>query len=154
MNSWQLYRGFMVGRLVVASWAVNLWVVMFCIGICLSFHKLFGEWVDWREALVVPVPKKGNLRICDNWRGISLLDVAGKVFGQIGWVESQSQCYQSHNVVIAQCWYGFVASQFVREHACQLFILCVDLRKAFDCVPAGQFGMYWRSLVFLWCYCQ
>ena len=31
----------------------------------------------------MPVPKKGNLRLCDNWRGISLLDVVGKVLGRI-----------------------------------------------------------------------
>jgi len=30
---------------------------------------------DWRDALIVPVPKKGDLLSCDNWRGISLLDV-------------------------------------------------------------------------------
>ena len=30
------------------------------------------------DALIVPVPKKGNLQSCDNWRGISLLDVVGK----------------------------------------------------------------------------
>ena len=33
---------------------------------------------DWRDAVVVPIPKKGDLRLCDNWRGISLLDVVGK----------------------------------------------------------------------------
>ena len=33
---------------------------------------------DWRNALIVTVPKKGNLQSCDNWRGISLLDVIGK----------------------------------------------------------------------------
>ena len=27
--------------------------------------------------------KKGNLQSCDNWRGISLLDVVGKVFARI-----------------------------------------------------------------------
>ena len=30
---------------------------------------------DWQ---IVPIPKKGNLRKCDNWRGIR------KVFGKIG----------------------------------------------------------------------
>ena len=35
------------------------------------------EWVD---SIIVPLPKKGNLQLCDNWRGISLLSVAGKVF--------------------------------------------------------------------------
>ena len=38
---------------------------------------------DWQDAEVVPIPKKGDLRKCDNWRGISLLDVVGKVFAQI-----------------------------------------------------------------------
>jgi len=38
---------------------------------------------DWRDALIVPVPKKGDLQSCDNWRGIGLLDVVGKIFAQI-----------------------------------------------------------------------
>ncbi len=33
--------------------------------------------------MLVPIPKKGNLSCCDNWRGISLLDVAGKVTARI-----------------------------------------------------------------------
>ena len=38
----------------------------------------------WRDALVVPaVPKKGDLTMCDNWRGISLLDVPRKLLGRI-----------------------------------------------------------------------
>ena len=41
-----------------------------------------GRVVDaWRDALIVPVPKKGNLESCDNCRGISLLNVLGKIFG-------------------------------------------------------------------------
>ena len=35
---------------------------------------------DWRDSLSVLVPKRGDLSLCDNWRGISLLDVVGKVF--------------------------------------------------------------------------
>ena len=38
---------------------------------------------DWKNAEIVPIPKKGDLRVCDNWRGISLLDVVGKLFGRI-----------------------------------------------------------------------
>ena len=39
---------------------------------------------DWCNALIfVPVPKKGNLNACDNWRGISLLDVVWKALGRI-----------------------------------------------------------------------
>ena len=36
-----------------------------------------------RDAEIVPIPKKGNLKLCDNWRGISLSDVVGKVFARI-----------------------------------------------------------------------
>ena len=36
------------------------------------------EWVD-----AILIPKKGNLKSCDNWRGISLLKVMGKVVARI-----------------------------------------------------------------------
>ena len=32
-----------------------------------------------KDAVIVPVPKKGNLQSCNNWRGISLLGGVGKV---------------------------------------------------------------------------
>jgi len=38
--------------------------------------------VEWHDATLVPVPKKGDLSACDNWRGISLLDVMGKLFAR------------------------------------------------------------------------
>ena len=38
---------------------------------------------DWKDAVVFPIPKKGNLNHCDNWCGISLLDIVGKLFGRI-----------------------------------------------------------------------
>ena len=38
---------------------------------------------DWRNAVIVPIPKKGDMKVCDNWRGISLLDVAGKLFARV-----------------------------------------------------------------------
>ena len=38
---------------------------------------------DWGDALLVPVPKKDDLFLCGNWRGISLLDVVGKVFAKL-----------------------------------------------------------------------
>ena len=52
--------------------------------VCYSFCSDFGlvshcveQQVpeEWRDALHVPIPKKGDLIHCDNWRGISLLDV-------------------------------------------------------------------------------
>ena len=37
---------------------------------------------DWSDALLVPIPKK-DLSKCDNWRGIALLDVVGKMVARI-----------------------------------------------------------------------
>ena len=41
--------------------------------------KVMREWQDAE----VPISKKGDLKQCDHWRGISLLDVVGKVLGRI-----------------------------------------------------------------------
>ena len=38
---------------------------------------------EWANFVLVPVPKKGDLSCCDNRRGISLLDVVGKVVSRI-----------------------------------------------------------------------
>ena len=41
-----------------------------------------GECVprDWVNCNLVPIPKKGDLRLCDNWRGKALPDVVGKTY--------------------------------------------------------------------------
>ena len=62
------------------------------------FQRVWREgWVfaAWRDALVIPVPKKGDLTVCDNWRGISLLDVAGKLLGWIGLFRSDCSVLQN-----------------------------------------------------------
>ena len=38
---------------------------------------------DWRDVVVISIPKKGDLRHCDNWRGISLLGVVGQLMARI-----------------------------------------------------------------------
>jgi hypothetical protein len=38
---------------------------------------------DWKEGIIVKIPKKGDYRNCNNWRGITLLAVISKVFTRI-----------------------------------------------------------------------
>ncbi len=39
---------------------------------------------DWRKAIIVPLYKgKGNREECNNYKGISLLSVPGKIYGRI-----------------------------------------------------------------------
>ena len=43
-------------------------------------EKIPGEW---KEAHLIKLPKKGDLTNCNNYRGISLLSVPGKVFNRV-----------------------------------------------------------------------
>ena len=38
---------------------------------------------DWKTGLIVKLPKKGDLSMCNNWRGITLLSVTSKVFSRV-----------------------------------------------------------------------
>ena len=100
---------------------------------------------DWVDAILVPIPKKGNLHSCDNWRGIALLDVVGKLVGRI--VQSRLQVLAEKELPESQ--YGFrrrrsctdmifAVRQFAEkaiEHHTKQFLVFVDLWKAYDSVP-------------------
>ena len=69
------------------------------------FRQVWGEgcvFDEWRDALVVPVPKRGDLNVCDNWRGISLLDVVGKLLGRKDCSVLLRECCQIPNVVFVK----------------------------------------------------
>jgi hypothetical protein len=38
---------------------------------------------EWNERLLVKLPKKRDLTICDNWRSITLLNVISKILARI-----------------------------------------------------------------------
>ena len=50
-----------------------------------------GVLEDWKKALIVPLFKKGDLANIDNYRGISLLSLPGKVFAIL--LEKLSTCF-------------------------------------------------------------
>ena len=94
--------------------------------------------------MVAPIPKKRDLKQCDHWCGISLLDVVGKVLGKI--VHGRLQVIAENILPESQsgfrkgcgCADIFVARHLVekaREHGESLYVLFVDLRKAYDSVP-------------------
>ena len=112
------------------------------------FHTVWMEQrvpQEWRDALLVPIPKKGDLTQCDNWRGISLLDVVGKLFTKV--VQVRLQRVAEEVLPDSQCGFRagrgcadmvFCTRQLVekaREHNTTLYLLFVDLRKAYDSVP-------------------
>ena len=93
----------------------------------------------------MPVPKKGGLSLCDNWRSVSLLDVMGKLFASV--INDRLQAVVEDSVADSQ--YGFrvgrgcvdmvfCVCQLVEktiEHQSKIFLLFVDHCKAYDSVP-------------------
>ena len=115
--------------------------------LCVLFHKIWqSETIpnDWAKGLIVKLPKKGDKRMCDNWRGITLLSIPGKIFCRIlldridkaidtrlrqeqaGFRKGKGcidQIFTLRNI-IEQC----------LEWNAPLFISFIDFRKAFDSV--------------------
>lgn len=114
-------------------------------------HKLFNQvWEekaipkDWKEALIIPIHKKGSKAKCGNYRGISLLSVPSKVLSRIIYdrlysamdkMLKDTQCgFHSGRSMIDMI---FTARQLVEKSIEQQSPLCVafiDITKAFDSV--------------------
>ena len=106
---------------------------------------------DWCNAVLIPVPKKGNLKKCDNWRGIALLDVVGKMVARI--LQERLQRLAEDVLPESQCGFRkgrgcmdmiFTIRQLVEkswEHNSKCYYSFVDLKKAYDSVPREALWM-------------
>ena len=93
----------------------------------------------------MPIPKKGDLSLCDNWRGIALLDVAVKVVGRL--VQNRLQQIAEQELPDSRCGFRrrrsctdqiFSLLQItlkLYKHRTPGFVLFIDVRKAYDSVP-------------------
>ena len=108
---------------------------------------------DWVDAILVPIPKKGDLSLTDNWRGIALLDVVGKLAARL--IADRLQRVGEQYLPDSQCGFrrGRGCSDMVfsvrqvaeklHEHSSKGFAVFIDLRKAYDSVPRAAL---WRVL--------
>lgn len=116
------------------------------------FHELLTlVWEEgntpqaWRNAVLVALAKKGDLTLCDNWRGISLLDIAGKVLARV--MQDRLQVLGMDVLHESQCGFrncrgvtdmSFAVRQLIEklgEHKEKGYLLFIDLKKAYDSVP-------------------
>ena len=97
---------------------------------------------DWKKAIIVKVPKKGDLSKCDNFRGISLLSVPSNVPGRVvierikEGIDTKLRCeqagFQKGRGTTEQV-FGLrnIIEQSIEWQA-PLYINFVDFAKAFD----------------------
>lgn len=98
---------------------------------------------DWRDAVLIPM--KGDLSRCDNWKGIALLDVVGKVMATV--LQERLQKVAEDELPESKCGFRkerscidmiFTVRQLVErswEHMAKAFFTFIDLKKAYDSVP-------------------
>jgi hypothetical protein len=100
--------------------------------------------IDWKDGIIIPLPKKGDLKDCNNWRGVTLLSVPGKVMAgiiierikaaidvtlrqqQAGFRKGRSCCEQM-----------FILRQSIEKVTAlntKLLVNFINFRKAFDCL--------------------
>uniref|UniRef100_A0AAR2JQE7 Reverse transcriptase domain-containing protein n=1 Tax=Pygocentrus nattereri TaxID=42514 RepID=A0AAR2JQE7_PYGNA len=103
--------------------------------------------LDWQTGVVVPLFKKGDRRVCSNYRGITLLSLPGKVYARV--LEKRVRLIVEPQIQEEQCGFRpgrgtldqlFTLSRILEgswEFAQPVHMCFVDLEKAFDCVPRG-----------------
>ena len=131
-------------------------------------------WVEgkipdvWQKAVIVAVPKKGDLTVMGNYRGISLINTGLKILASIvntrvtdqlearkAFSKAQAGCRRREEAVAQVVALFETAQRRTLKGRCTVAVF-IDLKKAFDTVPhAGmitklsKYGVSGRALSFI-----
>ena len=107
----------------------------------LFFHILNDPYMYYIDASITRLYKKGNRQLCDNYRGISLLAIAGKILARVLLIHlehgllPESQCgFRGGRGTVDMIFAACQLQQKCQEQYDDLFITLIDLTKAFDTV--------------------
>jgi hypothetical protein len=114
------------------------------------FEKIWQDEqipTDWKDGHIVKLPKKGDLGICDNNRGITLLSIPGKIFNRIllermrDKIDDKLRDNQAGFRRNRSCTDQIATLRIIVEQSLEwnspLYINFVDYRKAFDSLNRG-----------------
>ena len=114
------------------------------------FNNIFfkGLYPDsWSKAIIVPIYKKGNKNLVDNYRGVSLLSILSKCYTYIlnkrlvKWtknknlvVEEQAGFRRGYSTTDHIFTLNAIVQKCLSKKGGKLYVCFIDLRKAFDSV--------------------
>ena len=102
-----------------------------------------GVWpLQWTRSLIIPLPKKGDLRKCNNYRTISLISHPGKVLLTVinnrlksraeGILAEEQAGFRSGRSTVEQITNVRILGEKYRNHQLEVHHNFVDFTKAFD----------------------
>ena len=121
--------------------------------ICQQIWKSQQWPQDWKRSVFIPIPKKGNVKVCWNYYTIALISHASKVMFKI----LQARLQQYVNWELPNVQPGFRRGrgtrdqisniswiiEKVREFQENIYFCFIDFTKAFDCVDHNKL---WKIL--------
>ena len=114
------------------------------------FNRVFDSGTypkEWSKAILIPIYKKGNSEVPDNYRGVSLISTVSKCYTSI--LNKRLYCWIEENGKIHENQAGFregyattdhiftlysIVQKCLNKRGGKLYAAFVDLRKAFDSV--------------------
>ena len=109
------------------------------------YNKIWqtGEWpTQWTQSLVITLPKKGNLQLCQNYRTISLISHPSKVMLKIllnrlkpeaeKIITEEQAGFRPGRSTTEQIFNLRILCERYRQHQQDLYHVFIDFKKAFD----------------------
>ena len=110
---------------------------------------------DWKSSVFIPIPKKGNVKECSNYRTTALISHSSKVMCKI--LQARLQQYANRELPDVQagfrkgrgtrdqianiCW----IMEKEREFQKNIYFCFIDYAKAFDCVDHNKLDNFSRD---------
>ena len=121
--------------------------------ICQQIWKTQQWPQDWKKAVFIPIPKKGNAKECSNYHTVALISHASKVMLKI--LQAKLQQYVNHEIPDVQA--GFRKGRGTRDQIANIrwiiekarefeeniYFCFIDYARAFDCVDHNKL---WKIL--------